>query len=117
MNSSDLERRFSWQTLARTASIVTVVLGLLEGYWYWSSGHWDSTNFVVLAVFAWIFAAYAWRWRKFRRQLKDGTFPEAQYRANPTVFLMGTRKEQRLVILIGVTITIIWAAYRTFTKT
>ena len=117
MSSSDLERRFSWQTFARTALIVTVVLGLLEGYWYWSSGGWDSTNFAVLGVFAWIFAAYAWRWRRFRQQLKDGTFPEAQYRANPTVFLMGSRKEQRLVILVGIAISVIWVAYITFTKT
>jgi hypothetical protein len=52
--SPDPDQRFSWRTFATSLLLEVGVLGLLEWYWYKSSGGWKSSNLVVLLVFAWI---------------------------------------------------------------
>jgi hypothetical protein len=88
VSNSDTEKRFSWGTFARSLLIQLVVLGLLEWYWYKSSGGLKSLNLVVILVFAWINAFGAWRWRQIRETLKNGTFSEDEYRANPAAFYL-----------------------------
>lgn len=117
MNTNpDLGRRFSWRTLAGSLLIQVAVLGLLEWYWYRSSGGWRSSNFVILLVFAWINVFGAWRWRQIRQTLKNGTFSEDEYRANRTAFYLGSPKQRRLVIAVGVGILFAWAIYDTVNK-
>jgi uncharacterized membrane protein len=110
------EQRFSWRTFAKSLLIQVAVLGLLESYWYKSSGGWKSSNLVVILVFAWINAFGAWRLRQIRQTLKNGTFSEDEYRANPTAFYLGSPKQRRLVIAVGVIILVTWAIYDTVEK-
>jgi hypothetical protein len=110
------DQRFTWRTFAKSLLIQFVVLSLLELYWYKSSGGWKSSNLAVILVFAWINAFGAWRWRQIRQTLKNGTFSEDEYRANATAFYLGSPKQRRLVIAVGVAILVMWAIYDTFEK-
>jgi uncharacterized membrane protein len=96
--------------------IQVAVLGLLEWYWYKSSGGWKSSNLAVLLVFAWINVFGAWRWRQIRQTLKNGTFSEDEYRTDPTAFYLGSPKQRRFVIAVGVVIIFLWAIYDTVNK-
>jgi len=108
-----IDQRFTWGVFVRSLLIQIAVLSLLEWYWYKSSGGWKSSNLVVLLVFAWINVFGVWRWRQIRQTLKNGTFSEGEYRANPTGFYLGSPKQRRLVIAVGVAIIFAWAIYDT----
>jgi hypothetical protein len=64
-------------------------------------------------VFAWINVFGAWRLRQNRQTLKNDTFSEDEYRANPTAFYLGSPKQRHLVIAVGVVILFMWAIYAT----
>jgi len=114
--NSGVDRRFTWRVFTRSLLIQIAVLSLLEWYWYKSSGGWKSSNLVVILVFAWLNVFGAWRWRQIRQALKNGTFSEDEYRANPAALYLGSPKQRRLVIGVGVAILFTWAIYDTVIK-
>jgi hypothetical protein len=109
LDSSNPVPRFTWLRFAKSLVTQCVIVGALEWYWFKSSGKWDSSNFVVVLVVAWLNIFLAYRWRLLRREQSIGIFSEEEYRADPSGYIFGSIKQRRLAIAVGVAIVVVYA--------
>jgi hypothetical protein len=92
------------------------ILGALETYWYKTSGGWTAPNLAPVLLAAWFNAFGAWRWKRIRQSVRDGTFNEEAYRSDPKSILLGPPKQKALLIATGVVLLVAWVMYDTIHK-
>lgn len=109
------DRYFTWRRYAVTLLVQLIVVGLLELYWFRSSGGWNSSSLAVLPVLLWINLAYVYQWRQLIRQEAEGKLSQRDYQADPLRYLKGSPSQWRftviggaVVALVFVLVTMIW---------
>jgi hypothetical protein len=108
--SPDHQSKFSWQGYAVVAAMILACVGGTEYYQYRKTGKFDLAFSILMTVFFLTYSAQGW-WR-MRKQIRDGTFSNDAYNADPIGYMRGPLRRTVLFVLALVAATFVVVLYR-----